>query len=764
MVWVMQNSPPPLPRVKLVPTSELPLQVKDASSTINHLEWLTELRYLKLGNGEHEISICSDFSWLSTDQITWLAKGEDLATPLGEVETPGRLRMVAGFEDDKLKMVVLEILTEEPMPHGMTFNSWYQLRFPDYSSYLHDSRNEAWWIHFHRQWVEETRPGPTLAPNDGLLHTAVLNNHEHWVEAILQHQPRIEVRAGSEESISETALGIAMENTGMFGAGPGFACGCHRRYRDDDFCEGEDPDTWVPRAERIAARLKAAGAVDYSLLLKACRAGRTDEVEAMLKAGFPPNFSIYGHTTALCEAVQPGHEDICDLLLCYGADPNLPRPFSTSMVFGGEIYPLTLAIDHPAILKRLLQAGADPNLHRDDSGETPVLFVRDFDSHDHAEEIFELVDFASIRGKHGRSGVYYLDAKDLDFCRSRIPSELLDSYDQRGTTPLLHAIITEAVCKTRLLIEMGADPNQPGMIWEDDANSVLNVDRLDIRTRTQYLSPIQAALQIGDLELVEFLLDHGATPTRPSIGLKIPNLQTEEEFAQLRDRLQGDVDALDGGSRLATSRYGPSFPYERTRHCEILLATLLIHQPTATSQLHGEFVQPIDMVELAEEHGLHPAAIEPFRSGRKLSKAGWMACLDVSIGALKQAVGRFEKAINASTADAKNRLTSHDLLAPLREAEHALISATLHITGKHLEPLNLADEVCGRASGDFEGGTARAYRDAETTGEVGFDDFIEALTEHFKPGTTMDHGKLLQAVQQVTKRLDTHCAKLHQTI
>jgi len=752
--------------LELIPAFAKPLSILDVTSLFDEMlsqyeeEIRMRFRQLFLEDKEQDVKVWFNFDWLSLREIERLAAGEELRTPCGEVKAPGRLRLMRGYEDSKLAMVLLEFLPDEAVPQDMAFHSWFGLRFLNDCSHLNASSNEYWWVYFHALWAKETQPESTLTPCDSQLWTAALNNHEHLVEAILKHQPRIEVQAGTEKSITQTALGIAMENTGMFGAGPGFACGCHRRYRDDDFCEGEDPETWVPRAERIAERLKAAGAIDYSPLLAACRAGKTEEVEAMLKAGFPPNFSIYGHTTALCEAVQAGHEEICDLLLCHGADPNQPRPFSTSMVWGGKIYPLSLAIDHPAILKRLLEAGADPNQHRDDTDNTPVILAGGFRSAENAASVFEVVDFASIRGKHGRSGVFYLNGESLKHCRPYIPLDLLDMPDSLGMSPLLHAINFGDHDKVRLLIEMGADPARLGAIWDGEANSILRwVDTG--RIPNQWLSPIQAALMTGDAVLVEYLFNLGVPTPRHSTTIVVP-LLNEQEHEQLSAQLQCELETLDEEAfRIQIGRYEPgSFADERAKHCEKLLMTLLIHQPTTTMRCYPEFVKSLDLVERAQDLGLHPSMIEPFRSGKALSSATWLDLLENQLQSLDQAIAEFFHALTEEQQGSATLADSCDLLACVQHSEKALIDATRHITCKVMKPLLLVAKISEYASAEFSGGTARARRDAETSGEVGVEDFIEALGEYFKPGSTLDHGKLLQASRAAAKRLRRRAAHL----
>lgn len=787
------NSLSKSPDIVLYPASDYPLELKDHTADVSRgledhirdqgMEGL--IRFLLLVDTQQEVSVSINFNWLSIPEIERLAAGEELRAPIGEVEGAGRIRLLRGHENGILSKLLLEFIPDEAVPQGMSYRSWFRLRFPEHASLSSELDDEDWWVMLHWLWAEETDPAPTLAPDDELLWRAALNNQEHLLEAILEWQPKIEVRPGSEKSITQTALGIAMENTGMFGAGPGFMSGCHRRYRDDDFTQAEDAETWVPRAGRIAERLKAAGAIDYSPLLNACREGRTEDVEAMLKAGFPPNFSIYGHSTALCEAVQPGHEDVCDLLLCHGADPNLPRPFSTSMVFGGEIYPLSLATEHPAILKRLLQAGADPNLKRDDVDETPVLFASGFDSRAHAEEIFELVEFASIRGKHGRSGVFYLDTANLEFCRNIISTELLGAYDELGMTPLLHAIHHHDFQKAIWLLDLGVDPLRKGLVWNEHTHDLpaphfqrtTVSDLLDQTLEqtpipeytgnanilpTMLVSPIQLALLRGSLELVERLYDLGAPADSSAIALYPYRAAARAAKESITKRLESES---DGGVRIfADTTYVWKPEQQEVAELAGRLATILLASPHKARN-YPEMVGEIDLLAWADYEMPNPALIEPFRSGKTLGKAGWIYLLDEALSELRDATDVFAEALNRALPDAVNNIPeTWTLTGPLMHAEKTLIDATLRITGKAIQPPNLVAEVFKRASGDFDGGTARAYRDAQTTGKVGAEDFIEALAENLQPGSTNDQGKLVQAVRIVTARLEKRCENLRKTI
>ncbi len=620
----MSKSLPTYQPLELIPTSESPLTLKDYTAELRrgHEEFFhahdieKSFRFIYLEDKDKKVGVNFDCRWLTLSEIERLAAGEEISTPCGEVESLGRLRLLRGHEKGVLAKILLEFIPDQPALDGMPFRAWFCLRFPEHASFSSELDNEDWWVMFHGMWAEETHPAATLAPDDSLLWRAALNNQERLLHAILERQPTIQADPDSEKHLIETAHGVALENTGMFGAEAGFISGCHRLFRDDDFCLAEDTETWVPRAQRIADRLEAAGAIDYSPLLEACRAGRMHEVKAMLQRGFPPNFAIYGHTTPLLEAVDAGHEDLCDLLLSHGADPNMQLPFESSMIFGGAIHPLRVAIGHPAILKLLLDAGADYSALHDDTYETPVLLMPHYKSHEEAEAVFSLVDFDSLHGQHRRTGVFYLDHTGLEQCRPFISTELLNEHDSRGMTPLLHAITFDNVAKVRKLIQMGADPARPGMIWNDEANCILN----DVETgqvSTQWLTPIQAALMVGSQELIQFLHELGTSAPRYTHSLKIPNIVSEEDYQQLRNQLQLKVEALVDVEPLQTAHYEPLFPDDRARHCEILLATLLLNQPQTTASDYSEFVKQTDLVTWAEEQELDPALIAPFRDGAK---------------------------------------------------------------------------------------------------------------------------------------------------
>jgi hypothetical protein len=100
---------------------------------------------------------------------------------------------------------------------------------------------------------------------------------------------------------------------------------------------------------------------DYpTALCWAASRGHADIVRLLLEhgAGLYPHPLIYQHRVALPlpEAVCNGHEQVVDLLLKAGADPNGKLPSSDAAI----VYPLLpRAIPFESVLSRLLRAGAD---------------------------------------------------------------------------------------------------------------------------------------------------------------------------------------------------------------------------------------------------------------------------------------------------------------------------------------------------------------------------------------------------------------------
>ncbi len=713
-----------------------------------------------------------------------LASGEEvhMESPFGRDRNTGRVRLMWGFcphggksEDiSRLCCLVLEFVPDTPVDG--TLDEWRNLRFPDceelhlacgtrkFPDLAEERAREAYEAHLYRLWFEETKPPRGLRPDDGLLYRAVVDNREHLVTSILACQGPIAMPADAITSVEETALGVAMENAGTFRESRGYMSGCHRNYREDDFTMAEDSKTWVPRALRIADLLRAAGAVDYSPLLNACAHGDVDGVRTLLESGFPPNFAVYGHTTPLTSAVAGGHVEICRLLLQQKAGPNLRTPFEAAMTYGGPLYPLSLALSRPAIAKMLLDAGARPDAEGDDEFLTPAVFAGRFLSAANAAAVFTKVDFGEVKNSRGQTGTHLLDAESLRSCRDFVPSWQLDALDAQGQTPLLLALSRGDAEKAALLLELGACPDTQGLIWEFRSHrSAIHEDEMPL-----ILTPVQAALVDGELPLLEQLLkaDGKAMPVALSVERSIE--VTPNEADSIAARVAQDRKMLELGDDL------PSLFFLRSRNIDCVtgdapaslepiddegVAQILAMHPDPLAR-YPELVREVDLLEMAKEAGLRRGLIATFEAGRPLTAREWLECATDSIDEAKEAVDQLATRLREAEPASEDAPHARSLLSAIDRAEDDLDRARAVIPG--LEPLrrNLSAEICGKAAADFDGGAARARRDASADGGIDFDDFLDGLKENLSPGSTMDFGKLLQAARATIAQLDRERAAL----
>jgi len=792
-----KTSPPLRPRYCLVPAAKFParIEVSTQDSGVEGEPPFEFLDFIFLAGRPWDlawpelarvpVSLCDPkpFEAVDTTMLGRLVSGEEvrMESPATQDHATGRLRLMWGFCPDGKKSehiavlfsLVLEFLPDTPALG--TLDQWKSERFPEHKEFhlgalhadfsdLEDGRTrEAYQTHLYRLWFEETKPPRGLRPDDEFLYRAVVDNREHLVATMLECQGPIAMPAEALTSVGETALGVAMENAGCFAGGAGFKSGCHRHYREDDFTMAEDSDTWVPRALRIADLLRAAGAVDYSPLLEACRQGDTSAVRKMLEAGFPPNFAVYGFTTPLTEAVRGEHEDACRLLLQHGADPNSKPPFCASMVYGGPRFPLTLALSQPAMAEMLLDAGARPEAEGDDEHLTPAVFAGRFGSAANAVAIFSKVDFGGVRNSRYQTGTHLLDAKSLSYCRDFVPRWQLDALDAKGQTPLLLALSRGDSEKAALLLELGACPDTKGFIWEFRSHrSAIQEDQLPL-----ILAPVQAALVDGKLPLLEQLLTAGgkAIPVALSVSKRIETTpgvmdSISVRIAQDRKRFELGEDlpclflfwstGVDSVTGVATANIEP---------LEEGVAQILAMHPDPLGQ-YPELVREVDLLDIAKEASMRRGLIATFEAGRSLTAREWLECATDSIGEAKEATDHLATGLSEVETAPEDHPHARDLLNAIDRAEDDLDRARAAIPG--LQPLrrNLSAEICEKASADFDGGAARTRRDASMAGAVAFDDFLDALKENITPGSTMDFGKLLQAARAAITRLEKERAAL----
>jgi ankyrin repeat protein len=195
---------------------------------------------------------------------------------------------------------------------------------------------------------------------------------------------------------------------------------------------------------------------DLTALMIAASNGDMALMQLLLKAGADVNlqcdcraFYSGGHT-ALTLACQRGDIDAVQLLLDAGAVLEAQSRDGT---------PLMVAVEHDrvAVLKLLLEKGADPNKARNDKGETALMHA----AYQNIETVkLLLAAGADVNAKGKAGGTALMWAAERD--RTVIARMLLDagadieSKSQRGRTALIVAAITGSVDTARLLIQRGA--------------------------------------------------------------------------------------------------------------------------------------------------------------------------------------------------------------------------------------------------------------------------------------------------------------------
>lgn len=223
----------------------------------------------------------------------------------------------------------------------------------------------------------------------------------------------------------------------------------------------------------------------------------------ILKAGGVDINYDKGLYSPLVRATHFKNPEMVDLILEYGADPNLPGPYSR--------LPIDWAIQERQMemMKSLLKKKADINLLSSGHSllETACSSLLDFNSEeqlafqkDSVEWLFEngldlnknvnsMANILSSCARYGNKDLLeYLFSKG-DF------KAVVNKYDFVGTTPLVSAIFNyryehQVVAVIRFLLENGADPN-------------LLVDGK---------SPLSAAQYINRKQIIKVLKAAGAKP------------------------------------------------------------------------------------------------------------------------------------------------------------------------------------------------------------------------------------------------------------
>ncbi|CAM9353814.1 unnamed protein product [Bubo scandiacus] len=293
----------------------------------------------------------------------------------------------------------------------------------------------------------------------------------------------------------ETPLLVAVRNCFVDNVRFLLLNGCNPNVKNED---GDSPLVIAIKLDsyEIASLLINSGAKvnlqcvhERTALHEAARLGRKDLVKLLLRSGADPDpRSGYG-LTPLALAAQSGHTEIMELLLQKGADVLSQAMDCASVLFeaaGGG---------NPESLRLLLEYGADANVPKH-SGHLPIHRAA-YRGHFLAlKNLVPVTNFDAIK-ESGISPVHSAAAGAHPQCLEFLLKSGFDAnfmldqrvrkgYDDHRKSALYFAVSNGDICSTQLLLNAGALPNQ------DPINC------------------LQIALRMGNYELMNLLLQHGA--------------------------------------------------------------------------------------------------------------------------------------------------------------------------------------------------------------------------------------------------------------
>ncbi len=239
----------------------------------------------------------------------------------------------------------------------------------------------------------------------------------------------------------------------------------------------------------LAAALPAVGAEDMRLV-EAARDRNGQAVRRLLAQQAPVNARQPDGATALHWAVHWNDLASVELLLRAAADVTAANDYGVT--------PLSLACTNgsPAVARRLLESGADPNAASPITGETVLMTAARTGVAAVAEALLDHgADPGAQETRHGQTALMWAAAEGhVEVVRALIARGAdLHTRSKAGSTPLLFAARSGEQALVRLLLEHGADVNDEAA----DGSTALLV----------------AAVR-SDMALAGILLEHGADPDR----------------------------------------------------------------------------------------------------------------------------------------------------------------------------------------------------------------------------------------------------------
>ncbi len=256
-------------------------------------------------------------------------------------------------------------------------------------------------------------------------------------------------------------------------------------------------------------------------LLQASRTGDAPIVNALLKAGATLAVTHPDGETPLMAASRSGRVDAVRLLLEAGAEVNATDTYQeqTALMWAA-------AEGHAEVIRALIAEGADPNR------QARTTTITERKHADHATGGFAALHFATRNG--------HVDAVKALIEGGADPG--VTNGD--GATPTMVAIVNDRLDLAKLLVDLGANPNDGALYFAVDMRDATT----DMRARDGSRLRANHSNELTALDLVRLLLERGADPNKPFVGrLHSTTLCCGEEINSspfFRAAVAADVEAL----------------------------------------------------------------------------------------------------------------------------------------------------------------------------------------------------------------------------
>ena len=299
-----------------------------------------------------------------------------------------------------------------------------------------------------------------------------------------------------------------------------------------------------PDCMRLLINAGANFKLSKGLMELAVYYNKIDTVKLMLDAGVDPNEKMSDCYSPLTTSIRDNHPEIMSLLLSRGANVHQK----------GEGWPLAIAVRKPEILKMLLAAGADVNTY-------PGLIELAVWANNLESVKILLEAGVSINEKHQNcytpltTAVRDNHPEMLAFLLSHGADPNLKGED----VPLRIAIRKPAILKQ--LLEGGADITKyKGLIeLATYCNDLESIEILleageDINQKHDGVyTPLTTAIRDNKIEVLAYLLSHGADPNALGEGLPLINASRYADPQRLKMLLDAgaDVDRKHDNGRTA---------------------------------------------------------------------------------------------------------------------------------------------------------------------------------------------------------------------